>query len=95
MRGALRAAKPVVAGIGHREKRVADGGFYVKYFALQSQPRTISPPNGKMELWRTFGAEGAAGIESVRDPRISSGGTAYPYGYRQSLSEAHVVTGLK
>jgi Tol biopolymer transport system component len=55
----------------------------------------VSAETGKMELWRTLGAEGVAGIESVRDPRFSSDGTAYAYGYRQSLSEAFVVTGLK
>ncbi len=50
---------------------------------------------GKMEPWRTFGAEMAAGINNVAPPNLSAGNTAYAYTYGRELSEAYVVTGLK
>jgi Tol biopolymer transport system component len=55
----------------------------------------VDTVTGKMELWRTFGAEGAAGIGRVRFPVFASDGSAYAYVYNQTLSEAFVVTGLK
>jgi Tol biopolymer transport system component len=50
---------------------------------------------GKIEPWRTFGAEMAAGINNVGPPNFSAGNTAYAYTYGRELSEAYVVTGLK
>jgi eukaryotic-like serine/threonine-protein kinase len=50
---------------------------------------------GKMEPWKTFGADlGAQGATLVA-PHLSSDGTAYAYLYVRRLSEAYVVTGLK
>jgi len=54
----------------------------------------VNTVTGKMQLWRTFGAE-AAGVSSVGAPRFSSDGTAYAYIYVRVLSQAYVVTGLK
>jgi eukaryotic-like serine/threonine-protein kinase len=55
----------------------------------------VNAQTGKMELWRTFGAEMAAGLTSVGAPSLSSGNAAYAYVYDRVLSEAYVVTGLK
>jgi Tol biopolymer transport system component len=55
----------------------------------------VNVANGKMEFWRTFGPEAAAGISGVSSPRFSSDGTAYAYVYSRTLSNAYVVTGLK
>lgn len=55
----------------------------------------VNTVTGKMELWKTFGAEAGAGVFSVGGPRLSSDGTAYAYVYVRVLSEAYVVTGLK
>jgi dipeptidyl aminopeptidase/acylaminoacyl peptidase len=55
----------------------------------------VNTVTGKTELWRTFGAEVAAGGAGVGGPLISSDGTAYAYVYSRVLSEAYVVTGLK
>jgi len=55
----------------------------------------VNIESGKMEFWRTFGAESAAGINGVSAPNFSSDGTAYAYDYDRVLSEAYVVTGLK
>jgi WD40 repeat protein len=50
---------------------------------------------GKMEPWKSFGAElGAQGALLVA-PHLSSDGTGYAYLYVRILSEAYVVTGLK
>jgi Tol biopolymer transport system component len=54
----------------------------------------VNTVTGKMELWKTFGAEGA-GIDRVGGPHLSSDGTAYAYVYGRTLSQAYVVTGLK
>ncbi len=50
---------------------------------------------GKMDPWRTFGAEMAAGINNVGPPNLSGSNTAYAYTYGRELSEAYVVTGLR
>ena len=51
--------------------------------------------SGKMEPWKTFGAEAGAGVSQVSGPRFSRDGSAYAYVYVRVLSEAYVVTGLK
>jgi Tol biopolymer transport system component len=55
----------------------------------------VNAVTGKMELWRTFGAEAGAGVSGVGAPAFSSDGTAYAYVYVRTLSEAYVVSGLK
>jgi eukaryotic-like serine/threonine-protein kinase len=55
----------------------------------------VNPATGKMDLWKTFGAEAGAGITGTGAPHFSSDGAAYAYVYVQVLSEAYVVTGLK
>jgi serine/threonine protein kinase len=55
----------------------------------------VNTMTGKMELWRTFGAEVAAGGAGVGGPLLSSDGTAHAYVYSRVLSEAYAVTGLK
>jgi Tol biopolymer transport system component len=55
----------------------------------------VNVATGKMDLWRTFGPDVAAGINGVSAPRFSSDGTAYAYVYSRTLSNAYVVTGLK
>jgi Tol biopolymer transport system component len=55
----------------------------------------INPATGKMDLWKTFGAEASAGITEASAPSFSSDGSAYAYVYVRILSEAYVVTGLK
>jgi WD40 repeat protein len=55
----------------------------------------VDVATGKMELWKTFGEQTAAGVESVNAPALSPDGNAYAYLYVQQLSEAYVVTGLK
>jgi eukaryotic-like serine/threonine-protein kinase len=54
----------------------------------------VNTVTGKIEPWRTFGAE-VSGATSVRAPHFSRDGTAYAYLYVRVLSEAYVVTGLK
>jgi eukaryotic-like serine/threonine-protein kinase len=55
----------------------------------------VNIATGKMEFWKTFGAEAGSGVESVGGLRFSRDGTAYAYIYVRVLSEAYVVTGLK
>src|SRR5271168_1027454 len=50
---------------------------------------------GKMEPWKSFGAEMGAQGAALVAPHLSSDGTAYAYLYVRTLSEAYVVTGLK
>jgi WD40 repeat protein len=55
----------------------------------------VDMQTGKLELWKTFGAEAGAGVSQVGGPHLSSDGTAYAYVYVRVLSEAYVVTGLE
>jgi Tol biopolymer transport system component len=55
----------------------------------------VNIQTGKMEPWKTFGAETGAGVSSVAAPHLSSDGNAYAYLYVRVLSEAYVVRGLK
>jgi hypothetical protein len=50
---------------------------------------------GKMEPWKSFGAEMGAQGATLVAPHLSSDGSAYAYLYVRTLSEAYVVTGLK
>ncbi len=50
---------------------------------------------GKMDSWKTFGAEDGAGVTETGAPIFSSDGSAYAYVYVRVLSEAYLVTGLK
>ncbi len=55
----------------------------------------VDVATGKNELWKTFGAELAAGMMDSGPPIFSSDGSAYAYVYSQQLSQAYVVKGLK
>ena len=55
----------------------------------------VDVATGKVQLWKTFGADVGAGVSSVDGPFLSHDGTAYAYIYTRTLSEAFVVTGLK
>jgi Tol biopolymer transport system component/tRNA A-37 threonylcarbamoyl transferase component Bud32 len=55
----------------------------------------VNVQTGKMEPWKTFGAEGGAGVTETGAPQFSADGSAYAYIYVRILSEAYVVTGLK
>jgi hypothetical protein len=50
---------------------------------------------GKMEPWKSFGAEMGTQGATLVAPHLSSDGSAYAYLYVRTLSEAYVVTGLK
>jgi eukaryotic-like serine/threonine-protein kinase len=55
----------------------------------------VDPVTGKMDHWKTFGAEAGTGIDDVGAPSFSADGSAYAYVYDRTLSQAYVVTGLK
>jgi hypothetical protein len=55
----------------------------------------VNTATGKMNLWKTFGAEATVGVSVVNRLHLSSDRTAYAYVYSRILSEAYVVTGLK
>jgi hypothetical protein len=55
----------------------------------------VNIATGKMDSWRTFGQEAAAGVLHTNAPLFSSDGAAYAYLYIQALSQAYVVTGMK
>jgi Tol biopolymer transport system component len=63
--------------------------------AKESKVSRVNVQTGKMEPWKTFGAETGAGVSSVGAPHLSTDGNAYAYIYVRVLSEAYVVTGLK
>ncbi len=76
-----------------------DGGSVyvapIKRGATSVQVFRANVETGKMEPWKTFGAEVGTQGASVAAPRLSNDGTAYAYIYVRTLSEAYVVKGLK
>jgi len=50
---------------------------------------------GKMDLWKTFGADLPVGATRALSPRFSRDESAYAYPYSQDLSVGYVVKGLK
>jgi WD40 repeat protein len=71
--------------------------LYVAFRARERAAKVykVSTVTGKMDLWRTFGADSGAGFSSVDTLYLSNDGTAYAYRYNQLTSQAYVVTGLK
>jgi Tol biopolymer transport system component len=55
----------------------------------------LDPVTGKMDPWKTYGAEAGTGIANVGPPEFSADGSAYAYVYDRTLSQAYIVTGLK
>jgi hypothetical protein len=55
----------------------------------------VNIQSGKMDPWKTLGAEKGAGGAVIVTPHLSDDGSAYAYLYVQTRSEAYVVTGLK
>ena len=76
-----------------------DGGSLYAFYSQQHKGAAkifrIDLATGKMELWKTFGADLAGTGVNAGPPRFSSDGSAYVYSYTQVLSEAYVVKGLK
>jgi hypothetical protein len=54
----------------------------------------VDVATGKMQFWKSFGDSLPAGAVAFM-PLFSSDASAYVYRYYQTLSQAHVVTGLK
>ena len=55
----------------------------------------VNIATGKMDPWKTFGADAGTGVTSVAAPLISRDGAAYAYVYIRTISLAYVVNGLK
>jgi Tol biopolymer transport system component len=51
--------------------------------------------SGKMEFWKTFGADLPAGVTGAASPRFSADMSAYAYMHFQNISVGSVVRGLK
>ncbi|MGA9529173.1 MAG: protein kinase [Terriglobales bacterium] len=72
--------------------------LYAAPSALRATAENIFRVNvatGKMELWKTLGANIPAGVVFVGGPHFSRDSEAYAYVYFQVLSQAYVVRGLK
>jgi hypothetical protein len=66
----------------------------VRLGAKSSIISLVNTQTGKMEPWKTLGAEKGAGGAIIVTPHLSDG-SAYAYIYVQVRSEAYAVTGLK
>jgi tRNA A-37 threonylcarbamoyl transferase component Bud32/Tol biopolymer transport system component len=87
-------------GPGYRAAAWAPDGASLYVSSGKANQRTselfkVNIATGKMEPWKSFGAEVRAGVNGVGAPEFSSDGSAYAYVYVRVLSEAYVVTGLK
>jgi WD40 repeat protein len=61
----------------------------------QAEVDRVDIATGKRELWKVFGTQLQAGVESVGPPHFSGDMSAYAYVYSTTLSEAYVVKGFK
>jgi hypothetical protein len=91
-----------IPGLGSNDYVIGwtqDGGsVYVAPIKLRAKAVQVYRANiqtGKMEPWKSFGAEMGAQGATLVAPHLSSDGSAYAYLYVRTLSEAYVVTGLK
>ncbi|HEX8815756.1 MAG TPA: protein kinase [Terriglobales bacterium] len=55
----------------------------------------VDVSSGKMELWKTIGADAGADVTAIFWPLIFDDGNGYAYGYQYDTAQAYVVTGLK
>ena len=60
-----------------------------------AQVYRVNVTTGKMEFWKTFGANLPAGVASVGGPRFSTRWKRLCLRLRAVLSQAYVVKGLK
>jgi Tol biopolymer transport system component len=76
-----------------------DGASLYAFYSQQRKGAAkifrINLATGKMEFWKTFGADLAGTGVNAGPPHFSSDGSAYVYSYIQVLSQAYVVKGLK
>jgi eukaryotic-like serine/threonine-protein kinase len=76
-----------------------DGASLYAFYSQQHKGAAkivrINLATGKMEFWKTFGADLAGTGVNAGPPRFSSDGSAYVYSYTQVLSQAYVVKGLR
>jgi serine/threonine protein kinase/Tol biopolymer transport system component len=50
---------------------------------------------GQRELWKEVAPLDAAGVPDISAPQITADGRSYAYSYRQTLSQLHLVEGLR
>jgi Tol biopolymer transport system component len=55
----------------------------------------VNVTSGKVDPWKTLGADSGPGYWVATTPSITNDGSAYAYGYGHITSQAYVVTGLK
>jgi Tol biopolymer transport system component len=78
-------------------------GFTADGKALYVGPNSGTPvpvslvdvATGTRTLWRKIGPSDPAGVEAVRQLRVSADGKAYVYSYHRSLSDLYLVTGVE
>jgi Tol biopolymer transport system component len=80
-------------------RRWSPDGASIYVASSKAQDKTarvyeVNLASGKMQLWKTFG-QNEAGLGGTGAPLFSTDGSGYAYVYGTTLSEAHVVTGLK
>ena len=84
--------------IGERPYAWSTDGTFLYVMSRGSLPAKVHRVNwktGQRELWKEVAPPDAAGVPDISAPVITPDGLSYAYSYRQTLSQLHLVEGLK
>jgi Tol biopolymer transport system component len=84
--------------IGERPYAWSADGTLLYVMSRGSLPAKVYRVNwktGQRDLWREVAPPDAAGVPDISAPVITPDGLSYAYSYRQTLSQLHLVEGLK
>ena len=75
----------------------ADGAalFVMSRGILPGKVYRVNWKTGQRELWKEVTPPDAAGVPDISAPHITPDGKSYAYSYRQTLSQLHLVEGLR
>lgn len=62
---------------------------------LPARVYRVNWQTGRRELWKEVAPRDAAGVPDISAPHVTPDGRSYAYSYRQTLSQLHLVEGLR
>ena len=97
----ITGGEPVICQgieIGERPYSWSADGTLLYVMSRGSLPAKVYRVNwktGQRDLWKEVAPPDAAGVPDISAPVITPDGLSYAYSYRQTLSQLHLVEGLK
>jgi dipeptidyl aminopeptidase/acylaminoacyl peptidase len=69
--------------------------YVMRRGSLPGKVYRVNLKTGQRELWKELAPPDAAGVPDISSPVMTPDGSSYAYSYRQTLSQLHLVEGLK